>query len=325
MKFAVVGTNTISDSFASAVNLTKSEIVAVYSRTKEAGGKYQNKWGIKTLHTDFDEMLANPEVEGVYVATPNSLHFQQGKRVLSAGKHLLLEKPATLTGEQFSELVEIAQSKKLVFLEAMKPHFLPTYHEMKKSIGEVGKIRRVSINFCRYSTRYENFQNGIIENAFIKQFGNGALMDIGVYPIAVMVMLFGKPKEIFATGEILKDSIDIIGTLVCKYDGFEAIVSYSKVSNGYQQNEIQGELGSILFENTSKAKCYTIKKMSGEVEKLTYVYTDEQMIYEINQMDECVNNPHATLHFNKLTKIALDIMEEARTQMGYDFGEVMNG
>ncbi|MFI3164558.1 MAG: Gfo/Idh/MocA family oxidoreductase [Bacillota bacterium] len=319
MKFAVVGSNTISDSFALAVTKTQSEIVAVYSRTAEAGGKYQSKWGIKTLHTDFDEMLANPEVEGVYIATPNSLHHSQAVRVLNGGKHLLLEKPATLTAAEFDELTQIAKDKNLVFLEAMKPHFLPTYHEMKKSLAEVGTIRRASINFCRYSTRYDNFKKGIIENAFIKQLGNGALMDIGVYPIAVMVMLFGKPEKVIATGEILDGSIDITGTIICKYDGFNAVVSYSKVSSSYQPNEIEGEDGSILFENTSRAKCYTIKKSSGETEKLTYVYTDDQMIYEINQMDECTKTPSLAIHFNKMTKIALEIMEEAREQMGYFF------
>lgn len=318
MKYAVVGTNFISDSFAQAISNTKSEIVAVYSRKEETGKVFQNAWQIKTLHTDFAEMLENKEVEGVYIATPNSLHFSQGKQVLESGKHLLLEKPATITTQEFEILEGIAKKNNLAFLEAMRPHFLPTYEKMRNEMANIGKIRRCMLSFCQYSSRYDNFKKGIIENAFVKEFGNGAMIDLGVYAIAVMLMLFGTPKSYTATAEIIPDHIDIQGTLLCQYDGFEVVLSYGKVAYCYQLNEISGEKASILFQSTSKPKSFVVKRGESEEEFICET-EDNNMIFEINMMDEVAKNPEKAQQYRDLTKTAIEIMQNARTQIGYSF------
>lgn len=318
MKYAVVGSNFIAHSFAEAITRTESEIVAIYSRTNEAGSAFQRAWNIKTLHTDFDEMLANKDVEAVYIATPNTLHFPQGKRVLQAGKHLLLEKPATITVSQFEQLQEIASKNNLAFLEAMRPHFIPTYKEIKKRLPELGTIRRVSLNFHKYSSRYDDFKNGIVENAFKKELGNGALMDIGVYPISVLAMLFGAPKTITAKSTISENSIDLFGDVIFEYQDFNAVVSYSKIGTGYQQNEIQGEKGAILFHASSKPKSFALKTEKSE-ETFNCVETDNNMNYEIDFHASCAKNPSLANPSNEWTKITLKIMEEIRSQIGYEF------
>lgn len=140
-------------------------------------------------------------------------------------------------------MLSAAQERGLVLLQAMRSAFLPTIPLLREEIARIGPVRRARFSYCQYSSRYDKFKNGIIENAFDPRLGNGALMDIGAYCVNLMVLLFGAPRAVTAKAVFLPGSIDALGTAICEYDGFHAELEYSKVDQSDCISEISGESG----------------------------------------------------------------------------------
>ncbi len=323
IKFATIGTNFIVDWFASAVNASEvAEISAIYSRSLETAQSAKTRWGVSAdLFDNLDLMLENGEIDAVYVASPNTLHFEQGKKVLQAKKHLLCEKPATMTLQEFETLEQIAKENSVIILEAMRCYHSSRHDTIKEKISSLGGVRSVDLSFCKYSFRYDSLKIGILENAFNKKFGGGGLSDIGVYPLSAMVNYFGKPNKIVASGIILPDSVDALGNINCEYDGFNVNISYSKINESYRQNEISGEKSSLLFFPLIDPKCGAIHSKDSVID-LNFGEIQQglpnDMIVEVNDFARCVENHDLANEYNEKTKIVLALIDEARKQIGID-------
>ena len=194
--FLIIGTNKISDSFAEAARAVGVDLLAVYSRKSDTGRAFAEKHGIKRVYSNLSEALLDSEIDAVYVASPTFLHKEHSIMALRAGKHVLCEKSIASSASEYEEMLAVAKENKRVLLEAMRPAFDPALPLILKSLSSIGKIRRANLEFCKYSTRYDNFKRGIVENAFNPQIKNSALSDIGVYPLWLSVELLGEPREI---------------------------------------------------------------------------------------------------------------------------------
>ncbi len=252
MKFGVIGTNWITEKLIDAgKSIPDFELVAVYSRTEEKAIEFSQKHKIKYTFTSLEEMANSPLIDAVYIATPNSLHAKQSILFLENGKAVLSEKPVASNYEEALKIVDTAKENNTLFMEAMKPTHIPSYKTIKETITKIGEVRKVFFNYCQYSSKYDSFKKGIIENAFNPDFSSGALMDIGIYPLFVAISLFGVPRDIIASGELLSSGVDGQGVAVLKYDGFDAIINFSKISDSKLESEIAGENGSIIIEHIS--------------------------------------------------------------------------
>lgn len=327
MRFGIVGTNFISKEFVRAGrSLPDYAFVAVYSRRPDTAEAFCKACGdAATRCTSLDELLALPDVDAVYIASPNRLHDEQAEAALMAGKHVLLEKPACLTEERFARLCEIADAKDLVILEAMRPAFTPGVRALQKALPAVGTVRRVSLSYCQYSSRYDKFKRGIVENAFDPSFGNGALMDIGVYCVNLLVSLFGAPQQVLAASQRLHNGLDAQGEALCVYDGMLANVGYSKIADGRQANEIQGERGTLLFDAVTNPKCIRFIARCG-TEDIVYHDPDREffgMAHEIAAFQRfaslAASGERPWELYNRNTLAALAVMDAIRAQTGIDF------
>ena len=151
-------------------------------------------------------------------------------------------------------------------MEAMKIPFIPTYSILKENIDKIGEVRKILTGYCQYSSRYDDYLMGKVQNAFRPELSNGALMDIGVYPLFLAVSLFGSPKEVRADGMILENGkgIDAYGNLNLIYEDKDAVVMYSKIYNSYLPTEIIGEEGSFLIEHPSEMdRLYFVNRKNG--------------------------------------------------------------
>ena len=197
MNIGMVGTGSIAHTMAKEfARLTTMPVVAVYSRNADTGVAMANEFHIPKVYTEYNEMLADPEVELVYIATPNSLHFEQAKAALLAGKHVLCEKPIVPTVAQLDELLSLAEERHLHLLEAITTIDHPNYGMAKLFAKEIGDIKTVSCTFCQYSSRYDAFMNGQTPPVFDPSYCGGALMDLNIYNIYFVVGLFGDPKAV---------------------------------------------------------------------------------------------------------------------------------
>ena len=203
-------------------------------------------------------------------------------------------------------------------MEALKIPFIPTYNALKENLHKVGKIRKVVANYCQHSSRYEDYKKGDVRNAFKKEFSNGALMDIGVYPLFFVISLFGSPEKITAEGLILEDGkgIDGQGTVNMVYNEMDITVLFSKITNSYLPTEIMGEEGSLLIEHVSEMdKLYFIKRGSNEKTDLTLPRKENSMYYELKHFVDLYNKNKKESPVNTFS-LSLEVMKILDTIRG---------
>ena len=230
-------------------NVMKTEgvsLAAVYSRTAEKGKELGDAYGCTNVYTDLDQMLEDEKVNTVYVASPNSLHYEHAKKALLAGRHVWCEKPFTTSAEKAEELIALAEEKGLFLVETAPTTFLPNFRLLKSFIPSVGRVRLVMGSFSQYSSRYDLLKRGEIPNIFNPEMAGGCLMDINFYNILLTVALFGLPEDVKYTANFHPEAgCDTSGVAVLKYPDFVAQCSGAKDTWGNNFYQIQGEDGFI--------------------------------------------------------------------------------
>ena len=317
MKFATIGSNVIVHQFIEAAALVDDfEYGAIYSRTKEKGHELADRCGVAKVYTSLEALAKDKEIEVVYVASPNFLHADQSILMMQHGKHVLCEKPIASHARELAEMERVSKAHNVILMEAMKSVHCPGYAAVRDNLHKLGKIRNVTFNFLQYSSRYDKFKAGIIENAFKPEVSNGALMDIGVYPVHMLLALFGVPKSIYAKAIMLKTATDGAGTILCEYEDFLATLIYSKIAS-YEGNQIQGESATMIIDKISDIKQVIINYRHGETEEIAI---DKQvtMYYEIQKFVDAVKqNERAGLL--DVTSKQMKFLDEVRSQLGIVF------
>lgn len=320
VRLGVIGTNFITERLLSAAKLCDEvTLSAVYSRSLQKAQEFAQQWGAPTAVDSLEALIQREDVDAVYVASPNSFHAEQTLRLLQGGKHVLCEKPIATNSEHLRQMLEVANASNLVLLEAMRSAHLPSMELLRDAMNKIGPVRRVQLNYCQYSSRYDKFKQGIIENAFNPALGNGALMDIGVYCVHLMVMLFGMPQDICARGGFLPHSIDAYGSAICSYDGMQVNLGYSKIHQSNSPNELQGEGGTIFFTPASTPHNIWIEYRDGRREDLTIQHEELDMIYELRQFAQLIQTGESAALWQTYSVQAMEIMDEIRRQIGINF------
>lgn len=321
MKIATIGTSFITEWFLSAAaKIDNAEPIAVYSRNEQKGKDLASQYGIQKVYTDLDAMLKDDEIECVYVASPNSLHYQHASAALKAGKHVICEKPFTSTAKELKELSELAKSKHLFLFEAIVTIHMPNYISLKEKLPELGDIKMVQCNFSQYSSRYDKFMAGESVNVFDPKFSGGALMDINIYNLHFVMNLFGKPNDVHYYPNMTR-GIDTSGVLVLNYEGFHAVCVGCKDTKSHNISQIQGEKGYItLNSETSRCANYSLTTNDGTVLPaikqediaLYYEIKDFMRIMEEQDYAAC----EALLEYSNEV---MEILEQARKKAGIRF------
>jgi len=334
IRFGIIGSNYIVEQFLkNAVRCPDFQLKAVYSRSLEKARKLAEEKRAEYAFDDLDKLGACEDVDAVYIASPTCCHAEQSIRLMRAGKHVLCEKPLASNSREVCEMFRVVKENKVLLMEAMRPAHNPNYDILREKMHELGKIRQVHLTYCQYSSRYDKFKNGIVENAFKKELSNGAIMDIGCYCIHVMDMLFGMPKKIQAMGLMLPDSIDGEGNISFGYDDFLGTVNYSKITDSRQWNEIQGEDGILTFQNVSNPENIVVYnrnqrngpaflkqgKAEDQAAKVEMKSLEYDMCYEINAFTEGIKKGELDACFEKYSTETMRIIDEARQQMNLIF------
>ncbi|MBD7963443.1 Gfo/Idh/MocA family protein [Fictibacillus norfolkensis] len=319
LKFGVIGTNWITESFISAAREVNGfTLNAVYSRTEEKAKEFAEKNGAKHTFTDLEKMAASDEIEAVYIASPNSFHAEYAITLMNQGKHVICEKPMASNVSEVEKMIAVAKENNVLLMEAMRSTVMPNFRSIQENLHKIGKVRRYFANSCQYSSRYDKYKEGTILNAFKPEFSNGSLMDIGIYCLYPMVVLFGEPREVKANAYLLESGVDGEGSILLNYGESEAVVMYSKISNSYVPSEIQGENGSILIDHIQDMTKIEIRYRDGRTENITVEQDKPKMYYEAKEFIELIERGEleskVNSHANSLA--VMKIMDEARKQVG---------
>lgn len=320
IRFAVIGTNVITDRFIEAAKLCKDfKLAAIYSRTKERAVQYAAQYNVALVYDDLEALAASKEVDAVYVASPNRMHADQAMKMLQGKKNVLCEKTIASNRKELETMLKTAEDNGVILLEAMRSVFDPGFKAIAANMSKLGTIRRVTFQFCQYSSRYDHFKQGIIENVFNPAFSGGALMDIGVYCIHPLVKLFGMPKKLWSSAVMLENGIDGAGTIMVHYGAMQGELIYSKITNSRLPSQIQGEKGCMIIKEIPDTRSITVIYNDGEKEELSICKHDNNMFYEVEEFIRLIKNKSTAQEHNQYSLMQLSIMDEVRAQLNMPF------
>lgn len=331
IRFGVIGTNFITDwVIAGAKQDERFELVAVCSRTQERANEFAAKYDIPYTFTSLEEMAASPLIDAVYIATPNYLHASQSILCMKHGKHVLCEKPMASNAYEVKQMIAASRQYGVTLMEAMKPTLTPNFRVLREALPKAGVIRRYFASYCQYSSRYDKFKEGIVLNAFKPELSNGAMMDIGVYTVYPMVVLFGRPNKISASGVVLSTGTDGQGAVNFEYEGMNATVLYSKIANSSLPTEIEGEDGNFMLDKINQINRVTWQARpvasSGKgpltpVEDISAVTDKDEYYYEVAEFINLVQagKLESEVNSHEYSLITIEIIDEVRRQLGVSF------
>jgi len=300
-KFAILGAGDIAEKMASTV-IHMPQIIpyGIASRDISRSKNLADKYKFLKAFGSYEEMLKDPEIDLVYVATPHSHHYRHSMMCLQYGKHVLCEKSFTTNAAQAEKLIEFARSKNLVIAEAIWTRYLPmskTINEIIES-GVIGNVRLLTADLGYIVTHKER----IVDPAL----AGGALLDVGVYPLNFAAMVLGdKIIKSSSVCTFTDTGVDASGNItLCFENGVMAVLHFSVVAQTNRQGVIYGDKGSLVVENINNPELIKVYNLDRKVvatytapEQITgFEYQVESIINAIEKgLIECPEMPHSEI------------------------------
>lgn len=315
MKWGILATGTIAAKFAKTVIEMHSDdemIVAVGSRDEKRAQEFADTYGIQKAYGSYGELAADTEVEAVYIATPNNMHFGNAMLCLENGKHVLCEKPFTTNASEAESLYSEADKRGLFIMEAFWIRFLPLYEKLLQIVGskEFGELRHVR---CDYGFIAKGARR---ERKFKSELGGGALLDIGIYNLGFLHMLMGASPESFTSDVHLNEyGTDDFSALQLKYPGGRT--AHSVQSIGLQmerQAALYFDRATIYLPDFQAATSMTVKPVEGEPYTVDCPFEVNGFEYQIREVTECVRGgkTHSEIFKPEDSVAVLRLMDEIR-------------
>lgn len=288
IRFAVLGPGKIANKFCEALQTLApdAQVYAVASRDEQKAKVFASKFKASKYYASYEQLVADPQVDVVYIATPHPFHFEQAKLCLLNRKAVLCEKPLTLSLKQTASLVETARTQKVFLMEAMWSRFIPALVHVKELIdaGAIGEIKFLHADFGFISP------NDLSLRTFNKALGGGAQLDVGVYPMFLALWLLGKPDSIKAHSSLANTGADDNTSALLGYkNGAAASIFSSFVSDSVKDAVIMGTKGNITIHAAwHKATSYTIKKNNEQAEYFEFPYKSNGLQFQAFEVIQCL-------------------------------------
>jgi predicted dehydrogenase len=316
LRWGILGTARINRALITPLRgSSRNQLTTVASRDPEKAQAYAREWKIPTAYGSYEALLADPEVDVVYISLPNSLHTEWTIRAAQAGKHVLCEKPLALTVSEVDSIAAAAAQSRVVVAEAFMYRHHPQTLRVKEMVaqGEIGRVVMVRGAFTFFLDRPHDVR-------WIRELGGGSLWDVGCYPVSYARNLLGQePLEVFGWQALGPSGVDdtFVGQLLFPND---VLVQFSSsfCTPVHTRIEIAGERGSLVvprpFTPTEKER---IILKNDSQEKLITIRSSNLYLGEVEDMAEAVlegNSPRVLLQDSRANVAALQALyESART------------
>ncbi|USS85579.1 Gfo/Idh/MocA family oxidoreductase [Fructilactobacillus myrtifloralis] len=293
IKLGTIGTNWITERMIEAAHATgEYQLTAVYSRHEASGQEIAKGHEPATVYTDLEQFLSDPNVEVVYIASPNVLHYEQILQALQHDKNVIVEKPAVLTPYQYQSVMdELARHPQVRYFEAARNVHMPAFAAVRDYLSglEMG-VDGADFTFSQYSSRYDQVLAGHVSNVFNPQFGGGALTDLGIYPVYDAVSLFGVPERVAYYPTMISTGVDGKGTAILNYGDFDVTLNFSKLSNSTHNSEIYHGREIITFDSAGEVTEASIIR-DNQRQILSQLYGKNPMIPEMTDFARVLKDP----------------------------------
>ena len=317
VNYSVIGTSWITESFINGASLTQElALDGVYSRSREKGEAFAAKTGAKRVFTDFSELLSS-DTDLVYVASPNSCHFEQCKALIENKKHVICEKPITITLAQFKELSALADKNGVIYFEAIMYMHSPARKTLRDAVDSIGVIRSATFDFSQLSSKYAALKRGELPNIFNPEMQTGALNDLGIYCVYPAVDLFGVPEKIVPVQHFLHTGADGCGSAAFVYGDKIVTIVYSKIGQSRLGSQIMGDEGTIAIGSISQTDNIYLYNNKGEatelvpdIDKRYHMGNEAQSAYKF--ITDFENQREFYYECRKINEMVLECMEKMR-------------
>jgi predicted dehydrogenase len=317
VRWGLMAPGGIAHTIARDFKLAGIEFQAVGSRSSERAEAFAAEHGIAKSYGSYQELVADGDIDVIYIASPHSEHFANGKLALEGGKHILVEKPFTINAAQARELAALAESRGLFAMEAMWTRFLPHMVRIRELLAEgaLGEIVAVeaSHNQSLPAERHPRLHDLAL--------GGGATLDLGVYPIAFAVDVLGVPERVTALGRLSQTGVDESVAASLSYrSGAVASLQTTLLSKAATTASISGTLGSIQisqnFYELAEFRRYDANYQL--VEHFTERAPGRGMQLQAVEVERCLaaNKLESELMPLSDTIAVAEIMDEIRDQIG---------
>ena len=287
LRWGVIGTGMIAGMFTDDLRLTDSgAMVAVGSRARDTAERFGEEHGVANRHGSYEELVADPQVDVVYVATPHPWHLEHARLALAAGKPVLVEKPLTMNAVEARELVAAARESGLFAMEAMWTRFLPHIREVNCLLAEgaLGEILSVIADHGVW------FRRDAEHRIFKPELGGGALLDLGVYPVSFASMVLGKPERIVSLVEPAFTGVDGQSSMIFSYaGGAQAVLTTNSLAESPVRAAIVGTQARIEIDRPFyRPSAFTLIPREGAPRRFEPPHEGNGLRHQADEVARCL-------------------------------------
>lgn len=317
LRWGILGTGLIAGLQTQDLLENGFSVQAVGSRTKDASERFSQTFGIPTAHESYTQLVADPSVDIIYVATPHPFHHEHALLALNAGKHVLVEKPFTMNAREAREVIDLAQQRGLVALEAMWTRFLPHMVRIRQIVadGMIGQLRKV------VASHNQSLPTDPTHRLNALELGGGALLDLGIYPVSFAVDLLGIPSSIQASSAMTVTGVDRQTATIFQYPtGEQAMLDCELDAPGANRAVVIGTEGWIDIESVwYTPTAFTVyDRMDNVLERFEQPVTGRGMKFQAAELEQLIQTGHtqSDLLPSAQSIAIMELLDEIRRQIG---------
>jgi predicted dehydrogenase len=315
--WGILGAGGIAQAFTKDLTANGFTVAAVGSRSQQTADSFAADHGIPNAHASYEALVADPTVTAIYIATPHPFHAENAKLALNAGKHVLVEKPFTLNAAEAREIVDLAESKGLVILEAMWTRWLPHMVRVREIIaaGTIGQVRTV------LADHNQKLSSDPANRINAPELGGGALLDLGTYPVSFAWDMLGAPESITALSSPTATGVDRQTSMIFGYaDGQQAILQTALDTRGPNAASVLGtegwiEIAGVFYGPTS----FVVYNNDGDiVDGFDHPETSRGMQYQAWELERRIREgvTEESILLPEESVAIMGTLDEIRAQIG---------
>jgi predicted dehydrogenase len=286
-RWGILGTGAIAKQFVQGLwSVPHAEVFAIGSRSEASAAKFADKRNIPRRHASYEDLVSDPEVDVVYIATPHPLHAENATLCLQAGKAVLCEKPFTVNAVEAERVVELARKRGLFIMEGMWTRFFPLIEEVRRLVSEgaIGEVRMLNLDF--------GFRADLdpASRLFDQRLGGGALLDVGVYCVSFASMILGQPSGSVGLSHLGETGVDEQASVILEHEGGRlANLSIGIRTATPQEATIMGTEGYVrIHAPWWRPKSMTISRPREESETVDAPVSGNGFNYEAAEVMRCL-------------------------------------
>jgi len=319
-RWGIIGLGSIAQKFADGLKaVPDAQLAAVASRTQAKADEFGKKNGAARSYGTYEEIVRDPEIDAVYIATPHNLHKENALMCIEAGKAALCEKPFTINAREAREVVDAARQRKVFLMEAMWTRYFPIMGRLRQLLdqGAIGEVGMVQADF---GFRTDVNPKGRL---FDPNLGGGALLDVGIYPLSFASMVLGKPAQATGLAAMGETGVDERTGMVLRYPkGQIAVLSCAVRTNTPHEALVMGSQGRIKVHGPFwHPSVMTVYRDGNPPEEIPLPYEGNGYNYEAIEVMQCVRQgklESAVMPLDETLSL-METMDTLRAQWGLKY------